>query len=141
MNADLFTIGARLKAERERIGLAQTAFAALADAGKRTQIDWEKGVSSPTAAQLARFAASGVDVLYVITGVYAGGVKPAPTITAEEEALLTLFRAAQPAVRGAAIGALMGAPSGGMTQTQYGSGTQLGHVTGDVNIGSRKLKN
>lgn len=62
-------IGSRLKEERERLGYTQPQFAELAGAKKRTLIDWEKGVSSPTAVQLSALAEIGVDVLYVITGV------------------------------------------------------------------------
>lgn len=61
-------IGERLKAERERLGMTQEAFAGLAGAKRRTLVDWEKGVSSPTTAQLSALAAVGVDVLYVVTG-------------------------------------------------------------------------
>lgn len=62
-------IGERLKSERTRLGLTQPALADIADAAKRTVIDWEKGVSTPTAAQLAALATAGVDVLYVVTGL------------------------------------------------------------------------
>ena len=133
-------IGERLTEERARLGASQADFARFADLTDRAQRLYEKGERFPDARYLAAIAAAGVDVLYVITGVYAGGVKPAPTLTAEEAALLALFRAAAPAVRGAAIGALMGAPAGGMTQTQHGSGTQVGHVSGNVNIGSQKRR-
>lgn len=61
-------LGARLKKERERLGLTQPAFADVAGAKKRTLIDWEQDVSSPTAVQLAALAAVGVDALYVLTG-------------------------------------------------------------------------
>lgn len=61
-------IGKRLKEERERLKFNQADFAALAGAAKRTQIDWEKGVSSPTAVQLAALRTIGVDVTYVVTG-------------------------------------------------------------------------
>ncbi|MFT0531622.1 helix-turn-helix domain-containing protein [Castellaniella hirudinis] len=61
-------IGMRLREERERLGYAQPAFAEIAGSKKRTLIDWEKGVSSPTAVQLAELAKVGVDVLYVLTG-------------------------------------------------------------------------
>src|SRR5690349_1141193 len=61
-------IGGRLKEERERLELTQPSFAEAAGAKKRTVIDWEKGVSSPTAVQLAALAAVGVDALYVLTG-------------------------------------------------------------------------
>lgn len=62
-------IGDRLKSERERLSHTQPTLAEYAGAKKRTVIDWEKGVSSPTAVQLSALAAIGVDVQYVITGV------------------------------------------------------------------------
>lgn len=62
-------IGVRLKDERTRLGLTQPALAEAAGAAKRTVIDWEKGVSSPTAAQLEALAQIGLDVLYVVTGL------------------------------------------------------------------------
>lgn len=134
------TLGDRLREERERLGMTQPALGQAAGATKQTVFAWETGKSAPGGFQLSALADIGVDVLYVITGQHAGGVKPGPTLTDEETALLALFRAAAPAVRGAAMGALVGAPTGGMRQTQHGSGTQLGQVTGDVNIGGKKRK-
>lgn len=61
-------IGERLKEERERLGLNQTDFAALAGASKNTQYNYEKGERSPDANYLAAAALQGVDVLYVVTG-------------------------------------------------------------------------
>jgi transcriptional regulator with XRE-family HTH domain len=54
--ATLASIGERLKKERERLGLTQTAFAALADSSKRAQIRYESGERSPDAEYLARLA-------------------------------------------------------------------------------------
>lgn len=71
----------RIKEERERLGFSQTAFAALAEASKHSQINWEKGVGTPTAAVLAAWAAHGLDVLYVVTGRRMGAAaapQPAP---------------------------------------------------------------
>lgn len=65
---DICVIGERLKSERERLKLTQPEFAEAAGAAKRTLIDWEKGVSSPTAVQLSALAQIGVDVLYVLKG-------------------------------------------------------------------------
>ncbi|MFG0460786.1 helix-turn-helix domain-containing protein [Pseudomonas sp. yb_1] len=62
-------IGERLKEERERLGLNQTEFAALAGASKNSQYNYEKGERSPDANYLAAAAKQGVDVLYVVTGV------------------------------------------------------------------------
>lgn len=61
-------IGERLKEERERLGLSQTDFAALAGASKNTQYNYEKGGRSPDSIYLAAAAAQGVDILYVVTG-------------------------------------------------------------------------
>lgn len=93
-------IGERLRSERERLGMTQPEFAELADTKKRTLIDWEKGVSSPTAVQLAAMAKAGADVLYILTGQRAGGL-PAmsqsmsmESISEADRALLDNFHAA-----------------------------------------------
>lgn len=62
-------IGERLRAERERLKMTQSAFAAAAGAAKRTLIEWEKGATSPNAVQLAALSQAGVDVRFVVTGV------------------------------------------------------------------------
>ena len=90
-------IGSRLKEERERLGLTQEAFAAASSAGRRTLIDWEKGVSSPTAVQLAALSSVGVDVLYVVTGARSSS----PSIAPDEAALLDNYRHSAPEARNA----------------------------------------
>lgn len=80
-------IGIRLKDERERLGITQPVFAEAANAKKRTLIDWEKGVSSPTAVQLSALAEIGVDVMYVLTGQRSG-----TALTTREAALLDNYR-------------------------------------------------
>jgi transcriptional regulator with XRE-family HTH domain len=80
-------IGTRLKNERERLGMTQDEFANAATAKRRTLQDWERGVSSPTAAQLSALAEIGVDVLYVVKGERKIG-----DITPKEAALLDNFR-------------------------------------------------
>ncbi len=85
-------IGQRLKFERERIGMTQPEFAAIAGVSKRTLIDWEKGVSSPTAVQLSALMESGVDVFYVLTGQRIVSLQqPAPP-TQEEIEILANYR-------------------------------------------------
>jgi len=103
--------------------MTQPAFSELAGAKKRTLIDWEKGVSSPTAVQLAAIAVAGVDVLYVVTGQRASSLRA--DLSAEEQTMLEYFRAASTAVRRAALGALLGAPA----ITQIG-GNNSHHSTG-----------
>lgn len=64
----LSTIGARLRDEREHLGLSQAAFAEVGGVQKRAQINYEKDERHPDAGYLAAIAAAGVDVLYVLTG-------------------------------------------------------------------------
>ncbi len=87
------SIGKRLKEERERIGYAQPAFAAIAGTTKKSQIDYEKDATQPKAGYLADIAGVGVDVTYVITGIRTQAI---PTPIAEnrrEAAMLDNYRA------------------------------------------------
>lgn len=86
-------IGERLRDERERLGLTQPAFAEAAGSKKRTLIDWEKGVSSPTAVQLAGLAELGVDVLYVITGLRSKPLPPVEELPPRVRALVANYEA------------------------------------------------
>lgn len=61
-------IGERLKEERERIGLSQTALAQIGGVGKTTQIKYEKGASSPDSSYLSAVSDEGVDIFYVLKG-------------------------------------------------------------------------
>lgn len=61
-------MGARLREERESLGLSQTAFGALAGVSLRTAQDWERGVSAVKSDFLSVAAKHGVDVTYVLTG-------------------------------------------------------------------------
>jgi len=90
-------IGSRLKEERERLGYTQPIFAEIAGVRKRALIDWEKGVSSPTAVQLARLSEIGVDALYVLTGQRS--IPAQDTLSARERALLDNYRHTHPTQR------------------------------------------
>lgn len=129
------SVADRFKSERERLALTQPRVAELTGVGKTTVINWEKALSSPTAVQLSALAEVGLDVLYVITGQRAGGVKPAPTLTPEEETMLGYFREASKEVRRAALGALLGASAPasshvGGTHSQHSSGPGAMHIGG-----------
>ncbi|MBS0477187.1 MAG: helix-turn-helix transcriptional regulator [Proteobacteria bacterium] len=97
------TIGERLQEERKNLGLSQAQFGEAGGVQKRAQINYEAGERSPDAAYLERIAAIGADVQYVITGV-----RTTASLSADEQELLSLFRAAPLAVKAAAIGALQG---------------------------------
>ena len=79
-------LGERLKAERERLGLSQTGFAAIAGASKHAQINWEKGVASPNATALAAWADQGLDVLYVVTGQHSNAATSQHLVSREIDA-------------------------------------------------------
>lgn len=64
----LSTIGERLREERDRLGLNQTAFAEAGGVQKRAQVNYEKDERHPDAGYLAAIATAGADVLYILTG-------------------------------------------------------------------------
>ena len=83
-------IGKRLREERERLGMSQPAFAAVADTTKQTLFSWETGKTAPDGFQLAALATAGADVLYILTGQRTGGaIAPAlPALSPRKAALL-----------------------------------------------------
>ena len=90
-------IGKRLCEERERLGLSQPAFAAVAGTTKQTLFSWETGKTAPDGFQLAALATTGADVLYILTGQRAGGASAPPPPRAVSEGdriLLDNFHAA-----------------------------------------------
>ena len=70
---------ARLREERERLGLNQEALAEMGGVKKLAQHKYEKGENSPTVAYLQAVAAAGVDVVYALTGMRDPVVVPAMT--------------------------------------------------------------
>lgn len=138
------SIGERLREEREGLGKTQGDFAALAvqagvpGATRQSQARYEKGLASPSAAYLAVVAAAGVDVHYVLTGEREGA---APLVlAADERLLLEYYREATPAVRKAAIAALLSnaAAGGGMHMSSMGDNAiQIGSVSGKARVKNR----
>lgn len=95
------TIFERLREERERMGLSQSAFAEVGGVQKRAQINYEQGERQPDSCYLAAVAKIGADVQYIVTGEHSPSA-----LSADERELLDKFRAAPLAVKAAAIGAL-----------------------------------
>lgn len=62
------SIGARLRSERERVGLNQESLAGPAGVTRQSQSKYEKGERSPDALYLSAVAQAGIDVQYVLTG-------------------------------------------------------------------------
>lgn len=100
------TAGDRLKEERQRLGLNQTEFGALAGVQKQAQLKYEKCERSPDADYLGAIAKAGADIQYIVTGV-----RSDMALTPDERQLLALFRAAPLTGKMAAVGALQGAMS------------------------------
>lgn len=98
-------IASRVREERERLGFSQTAFAAIAEATRNSQLNWEKGSAAPNATALAAWAKVGADVLYIVTGQRS--VDLASALSSDEEVLLNAYRAAPVAVRNAALAVLL----------------------------------
>lgn len=100
-------IGARLQAERKRLGLNQEQFGEAVGVSKRTQAAYEAGTTDPTSIYLNRAASTlGIDILYVVTGV------PTPQVvdgfTVAEDTLINQYRAL-PEADQAAVHRIVGA--------------------------------
>lgn len=124
ISADIFMFCVRLKEERQRLGLTQPEFAKVADASKRTVVDWEKGVSAPNGFQLSALACIGIDVQYIITGQRSANLLPQ-----DEALILEKYRQADPVTKNKMLMLLLGhndATSSVVNQTSHtGSGDQF----------------
>jgi len=62
------SIGQRIREERQKLGLSQTAFGALGGVGKTTQILYEADERVPDSDYLIAIAKKGADPIYVLLG-------------------------------------------------------------------------
>ena len=62
------TVASRLREERERLGMSQSAFAEACGVKKLAQINYEKGDRKPDTDYLESAVRLGADVLYILTG-------------------------------------------------------------------------
>lgn len=92
-------IGDRLREERERLGMNQEAFGAIAGVRKQAQLLYEKGERHPDAQYLAAIAAAGADVLYILTGRRSQAVAEVELLPAGDRILLDNFHRAPAAVQ------------------------------------------
>ena len=129
----------RIKEERLRLGLSQEQLGAIAGVRKQAQLMYEKGDRNPDTLYLAAIAEAGADVLYILTGQ-----RNQSMLSADEQHLITLFRAASLPVKMAAVGALQGAASMRHEMHNAGHGAiQIGTVSGSgkVRVGKTRGKN
>lgn len=71
--------GARLKEERERLRLTQPQITDITGTSKQTQSAYENGRTPPKSDFLAKLAAFGFDVSYIITGERLENTATTPT--------------------------------------------------------------
>lgn len=62
------TLGERIKEERERLGMNQTAFGEIGGVKKNAQFLYESNSRSPDAQYLEAIAKVGADINYIVTG-------------------------------------------------------------------------
>ena len=123
-------IGKRLREERERLGLSQPAFAAVAGTTKQTLFSWETGKTAPDGFQLEALATAGADVLYILTGQRSSAQ---PAHDAAEQVLLDSYRRCSSQARQNLIqtAALLAA---GLSGSAGGGGEQVNTASGAVQI-------
>ncbi|NWC62928.1 helix-turn-helix domain-containing protein [Cedecea sp. P7760] len=97
------TLGFRLREERDRRGLNQTDFAALANGSRGAQAAYERDEKIPGGGYLMALAASGIDVLYVLTGQR---IPKTGALSDDEQELIEIYRNAPLAIKAAALAAL-----------------------------------
>ncbi|MGN2430114.1 helix-turn-helix domain-containing protein [Pseudomonas syringae] len=74
-------IGTRLKQERLRLKLSQSALGAIGGVETNAQGNYENGARSPRADYLSRIAEAGVDITYLVTGFSAQHFASAPALS------------------------------------------------------------
>lgn len=89
----LYTIGYRLREERNRLGLSQTEFANACGVNQVTQSNYEKDKRNPDSLYLAAAAKLGVDVNYLITGTYS---TPQESASNEVQDIMNMLKGMRP---------------------------------------------
>ena len=95
-------ISARLKEEREALGLSQQALADACGISARSQRNYESGERLPDAAYLAAIAALGADVLFVLTGQRSRPASASAELRPDQAALLDNYEHSDEVARQAA---------------------------------------
>lgn len=65
------SFGARLKAERHRLGMTQAQMAAIGEVSTNSQIAYERDAVSPPEKYLSHLIKHGIDINFLFTGEYA----------------------------------------------------------------------
>lgn len=140
-------IGKRLKEERERLGLTQSALGEIGEFGKTTVIAWERGTAFPNALFLSDIADIGADVQYIVTGERRGqGLGESAVHQAVLDAidLLSLAKKVDADQLARAVIKLCArhvapAAAGGGQHVGVNLGGQITH-DGDIHVGTKRRK-
>lgn len=111
------TQGERIREERERLEMSQTAFGAVGGVRKQAQMNYEKGERSPDSLYLAAISKIGADIQYIVTGQRTQGA-----LGEELAEVVRLYQSAPIQVKAAVLGALT---AGTETQTSVGSADKM----------------
>lgn len=79
----MYSIGERLREERDRLNMNQTDFGVLGGVSRNSQYKYECNEIAPDADYLSRLITASVDVLYVLTGS-----RTHPLVLPPDEAIL-----------------------------------------------------
>lgn len=138
----IYMLNDRLKEARIKLGLNQAEFGELVGAKKRTVVDWEKGVSSPTGIQLEKLTLQDVDVAYIVTGVESN---PTPSsLPADEQLLIDAYRTLPVAKRKEMLASLLTGNTPKASKVKSRNINQRDNhgmqITGDNNIQTGGIK-
>ena len=138
----MVSFGDRLREERVRLGMNQSVFGEASGVTEKSQMLYEEGERAPDAVYLMAVSAAGVDVRYVITGHRDAPAQKVPS--PEEKLMLQYFREAVPAVRKAALAALLSngpLNSSGLNMSNLGDGNvQIGSGSFGGSVSVKKGK-
>lgn len=110
------SIGEILKEERQRLGMNQEDFAAVAGLKRRAQTLYEQNERAPDALYLRALAGIGVDVHYIITGE-----RLQSAVTSDEKELLDGYRSMDVRGKAGVIGMIGGMRSPTPPVSQVGT--------------------
>jgi transcriptional regulator with XRE-family HTH domain len=134
-------INDRLRFERERLGYSQEVLGAFGGVKKLAQHLYEMGSRKPDSNYLSAIAATGIDVLFVLTGERSKSLAPSELLPADERALLNSYQNCSPQAKqhliqtAALLAAGMGASSSAAPGTQLKNVQLKNTAPGSVQAG------
>jgi transcriptional regulator with XRE-family HTH domain len=87
LQIEISEFGARLKQERQRLGMSMHDFAELGEVNRVTQMRYETGVNYPTIEYMYKIGRHGVETLFIETGLQASDLVPFNDLEAFSQAI------------------------------------------------------